>query len=185
LNLSVLAFSFLTLVNPGFGQQSRAPSEILSAKEVFARFCELDSQASQLTPDGWQRIAALFWNPGKAQRTRIIVTDGDGQFHPTPEREKILVGREYIEYGQISLPGLHFSAIDGLPPGVKIREALPVESRTLPGGEAAWRIEGTVPDPLLSVDEAIRYVSTVRAATNEDPIRRNADRTLAALKHFR
>src|ERR1035438_4679953 len=53
--------------------------QVPSAEDVFARFCELDSQGGQLTSDGWQKIAALFVNPGTPRHDRIIVTDRGGR----------------------------------------------------------------------------------------------------------
>ena len=160
--------------------------QVPSAEDVFARFCELDSQGGQLTPDGWQKIAALFVNPGTPQHDRIIVTDRGGQLRPAPEGAKVAVGREHIQYGQIDLPQVRFSAVDGLPPGAKIREAfMHVVKMPGPGGALQWRIEGPVPEPHLTVDAAIRYVTEIRADTKDAATRRNADRTLAALKHIR
>jgi hypothetical protein len=160
--------------------------QVPSAEDVFARFCELDSQGGQLTSDGWQKIAALFVNPGTPRHDRIIVTDRGGQLRPAPEGGKVGVGREHLQYGQIDLPQIRFSAVDGLPPGAKIREAfMYVVKVTGPGGAQEWRIEGPVPEPHLTVDAAIRYVNEIRANTKDATIRKNADRTLAALKHIR
>jgi hypothetical protein len=157
-----------------------------SAENVFARFCELDSQGGQLTPEGWQKIVALFVNPGAPRHNRIIVTDRGGQLRPAPEGGKVGVGREYIQYGQIDLPEVRFSAVDGIPPGAKIREALMyVVKMSGPGGAEELRIEGPVPEPHLTVDAAIRYVAGILADTKDAATRRNADRTLAALKHIR
>jgi hypothetical protein len=125
-------------------------------------------------------------NPGTPRHDRIIVTDRGGQLRPAPEGGKVGVGREHLQYGQIDLPQIRFSAVDGLPPGAKIREAfMYVVKVTGPGGGQEWRIEGPVPEPHLTVDAAIRYVNEIRANTKDATIRKNADRTLAALKHIR
>lgn len=167
----------------GGGTQS---SEASSAEEVFARFCQLDSQGGQLTPDGWRKIATLFVSPGISRRDKILVTDRGDQLRPTPEGAKIGVGREYILYGQIELPRLRFSAVNGLPPGAKILdEGYDLVNVSGPGGSAEWRIEGPVPQPHLTVDAAIRYVTEARTNAADAGIKKNADQTLAILKRFR
>jgi hypothetical protein len=180
------AFTIRTLTAIGLLAATRGPvlSQTPSAGEVFARFCKLDAQGAQLTDDGWQKIAALFVNPGKPRRDRITVTDGGGPLRPTREGAKIAVGREYIHFGQIDLPQVRFSNGE-VPPGAMIRE-LGGYVVKVPGsgGTEEWRIEGPVPRPLVTVDAAIRYVTELRANTKDVVIRKNADRTLAALKHF-
>jgi hypothetical protein len=164
---------------------SPALPQTLSADAVFARFCELDSRGAQLTPDGWQKIAALFVKPGAPRRDRIIVTDKrGGPLRSTPEGGKIGVGREYIWLGQIDLPQVRFSDTDA---GIKVVEAqgIYMVKITGPGGTEEWRIEGPVPEPHLTVDAAIRYVTEILASTKDAAIRKNADRTLAALKRIR
>lgn len=156
-----------------------------SADAVFARFCELDSHGAQLTSDGWQKIAALFVNPGPPRRDRIIVTnDRGGPLRSTPEGAKVDVGREYIWLGQIALPQVRFSDADA---GIKVVEAVGIHMVKVsgPSGTEEWRIEGPVPEPHLTVDAAIRYVAGILANTKDADIRKNADRTLAALKRLR
>jgi hypothetical protein len=173
-------FSALALAYSSSGQQRQAPS----AGDVFARFCKLDAQGGQLTHDGWRTIAALFVNPGTHRHDRIIVTDGCGSLGQSSEGEPIAVGRECIEYGQIDLPQVRFSALDGLPPGVKIHDLYNVVKIPTASG-MVWRIEGPVLEPRLNVATAIRYVIELRANAKDAIVKKNADRTLAALRHFR
>jgi hypothetical protein len=156
-----------------------------SGEQVFARFCKLDAQGGQLTADGWRNIAALFVNPGNRRLGRIVVTDGAGPRGASHEGEKIGVGRDYIKVGQIDIPRLRFSAVEGLPAGVIVREDFGYLLK-VPGanGVQKWRIGGPVPEPRVTVETAIRYVTEVRAKTIDAAIKRNADRTLAALKYF-
>ena len=177
--ISALALAYVCPGQRHQGVQTARPAE------VFSRFCELDSQGGQLTPDGWQKIAALFANPGTPRYQRVIVSDGGGPLRPTLETGKIAVGREYIEYGQIDLPQLRFSALNGLPAGVKVRSGAYVASVSGAVGAEQWRIEGPVPDPVVSVGAAILYVAKLGADAKDPVIKRNAERTLAALKHFR
>lgn len=178
--------SLLALGTVCLAQQRPGATEMSSANEVFARFCKLDAQGRQLVLDGWQEITALFVNPGSPQRKRIIVSDGGGPLLPSTEPGRIGVGREYIEYGQIDLPQLRFSALDGLPPNGKIRTTgtYMVKVSGASGAEE-WRIEGPVPDPVVNVAAAISFVTKLRDATTDPVIRANANRTLASLRYLR
>ena len=109
-------------------------SQTQSADEVFARFCKLDAQGGQLTPDGWRKIAALFLNPGPPRLDRIIVSDGGGPLRSTPGAGKIAVGREYIEYGQIDLPQLAFPRCMGTRLGSKCLRISTWCRRPVPAG---------------------------------------------------
>jgi hypothetical protein len=48
-----------------------------------------------------------------------------------------------------------------------------------------WRINGPAPEPHVTVDSAIRYVTRIRNTTRDHAIRNSADQTLAELAHFR
>jgi len=52
-------------------------------------------------------------------------------------------------------------------------------------GAEEWRIEGPVPDPVVTVAAAIAFVTRQRDATADAAIKANANRTLSALRHFR
>jgi hypothetical protein len=104
---------------------------------------------------------------------------------PTPDGDKIAVGREYIEFGQIDLLSARFSTLDGLPPGVKVREALSVAMVSHGAGSPEWRIEGSMPEPLLSVDAAIRFLTDLHSNAKDATIQQNANQTIAVLRRFR
>jgi hypothetical protein len=181
------AFTIRLLAAIGLLAATTAPafSQAPPDRDVFALFCKLDAQSGQLTDDGWQKIAALFVNPGKPRRDRIIISDGGGPLRSTPEGGKLGVGREYIRFGQIDFPQVRFSNGE-LPPGAKIREGgLHVIKVSGPGAPEEWRIEGPVPLPVVTVNAAIRYVIEIRTNTKDAVIKKNADRTLAALRRFR
>jgi hypothetical protein len=177
--LSLVAFAIAP------SQQRPIVARTSSPGDIFARFCELDAQGSQLTPDGWEKVASLFVNPGDPPRQRIIVSDGGDPLRPSVEAGKIAVGREYIQYGKIDLPQLRFTAVNGLPPNVKVRTGTYMVKVSVSSGVEEWRIEGPVPDPVVNVDAAISFVTKLRDATADPIIRANASRTLASLKYFR
>lgn len=52
-------------------------------------------------------------------------------------------------------------------------------------GAPEWRIAHSPPDLYITVDTAIHYVTDTRAQANDSDIKRNADKTLEALKPYR
>lgn len=165
------------------GTNSSLRSQTRSAEDISAIFIKLDSQGAQLTDDGWQKVAALFINPGPRRRNRIVVSDGGRPLLPGPEGARTGMGRDYLELGHIELPQLHFSAAD--PGGYRIRVLFDLVKVSGSNGASDWRIEGPVPEPVVTVEAAIRYVSGVRGNAKDAVIRKNADRTLAALRRLR
>lgn len=179
LTIEALTIALLAATNSSLWSQTHSP------EHIFALFVKLDSQGAQLTSDGWQEVAALFVTPGAPRRSRIFVTDGGGPGRPTPEGKKVGFVRDYLQFGHIELPQLHFSAADGSPGGAHLRAGFDLVKVSGPNGELEWRIEGPVPEPVVTIDAAIRYVIEVRANTKDAVLRNNADRTLAALRRLR
>jgi len=156
------------------------------------RFCELDARGEQLSSDGWKKVAALFATPIGPRRDKLILVRDFVVSHPNFERGKAEFYVEYIELGQIDPSRMRFSS--PLPPGMKVRAGFYVakQSGRRPGGTsnqaaecARWLIEGPVPEPHLTVDTAILYVTEFRKNAKDAVLRKNAEKTLAALKHFR
>jgi hypothetical protein len=151
--------------------------------EVAKRFINLDSRGGQLTDEGWREIASLFVNPGAPPRQSILVTDGGALGPPTPAGEKVGFSRTWMQFGRIDLRKMRFSTAD-VPVG-RIVGGFDLLRTPGPGGRSEWRIEGAVHEPIVTVDAAIQYVTKVRAVTRDAVIKKNADRTLAALRRLR
>ena len=167
-------------------------SQASSARDVLVRFCELDAKGEQLTSDGWKKVAALFEAPGAPRRKEITLIKDFGVSLPSLEKGKAGFYVQYIELGLIDLSAMRFSS--PLPPGIKVRAGFYVikQPRRRSGGmpgqveeSAEWLIEGPVPEPHLTVDTAIRYVTELHENAKNSAIRKNAEKTLAVLKHFR
>jgi len=159
-------------------------SQTKAAEAVFERFCELDSHRAQLTPGGWKEVAALFVRPGAPRNQTILITDLPEQAtvgRGTMEGRRVCVGRDFLLFGRLELPGIRFAAEAQ---GKLIRELIYVTKIAGPGQTESWRIEGPVPEPRLTVAAAIRYVSEVRENTRDSNLRTNADGTLAALRRL-
>jgi hypothetical protein len=154
-----------------------ALAQAQSARDVVVRFCDLDAQGKQLTPEGWQKVAALFINPGVRKLDRILVVRDFVVSRPIPEEGKLWFRADYTPIGWIDPERALFSP---LPPTLEVRGDFSVVS----GSDREWRIEGPVPNPGVTVDAAIRYAMVLRANAKDDATRKSADKALAALKRF-
>ncbi|MGO9095237.1 MAG: hypothetical protein ACLQGV_08435 [Bryobacteraceae bacterium] len=160
-------------------------AQVAPAGTALVRFCELDLQGEQLTPEGWQKVAALFERPGAPRRDEIIVVKDFGGSRPIFEKGRAGFYVEYVELGRIDLLNARFSS--PLPPGIKVRAEFHLTKQPAGGSSRAgeWRIEGPVPEPHVGVDAAIRCATELRAKAKDAAIKKNADRTLTALGRFR
>ena len=157
-------------------------SQDSSARDLLVRFCQLDAQGEQLSPEGWEKVAALFTMPGAPRRGRITVVRDFVVSNPAVDHGKAQFYVEYIELGRVDVSSARFSSL----PAVKVRSGF--EATTALGaktdGRGEWRIAGPVPRPRVTVDTAIRYVTQLRENSKDQVFIKNADRTLAALKTF-
>jgi hypothetical protein len=162
-------------------------------REVLEQYCELDAQGEQLTPDGWKRVAPLFVAAAAPRWGRIIVIKDSVVSHPNLRGDKAEFYVEYIQLGQIDSSHAKFSPL----PPAKVRAGFDLVltgeprnvgltgegTRTVRAGQ--WRIEGSPPEPHLTVDAALRYATDLRDRANDELTRRNADRAIRALKGLR
>jgi hypothetical protein len=167
-----------------------------AAKTVVERFCNLDAKGEQLTAGGWQKVAALFVNPGVPRRDWAMVVK-DFEVIPAPERSRRARKKGavsfYVEYTPVGMIDSSEARFSALPPTILVAPSFFIIQQTGQasgpsdqGGEfAGWRIEGPVPEPHLTLDAAIRYATELRAHATTDALRKNADNMLAALKRFR
>lgn len=162
-----------------------AYSQTPSPREVLKRFCDLDAQGEQLSPDGWKKVAALFVSPGEPRRVTIVVVRDFVVSTPSLEKDRAEFYVEYVELGRIDLSKMRFYS--PLPSGIKVRAGFYAARQpgAGPGEAAEWKIQGPVPEPHLTVDMAIRYATDLRASAKDDAVRTNADKTLAALRRIR
>jgi hypothetical protein len=111
---------------------------------------------------------------------------------PALEKDRAEFYVEYIELGRIDPAEGRFFPL----PPLKVRAGFWVtktkRSGLRSGGAsnqveepAEWRIAGSVPEPHVTVDTAIRYTTELRATATDVGIRKNADKMLAALKRLR
>jgi hypothetical protein len=183
--------SSIVIVLTLFSATQNQSSPQTSPRDVLERFCELDAQGKQMSADGWQEITPLFSAPVAPLRSKIIVAKDFVVSKAALKGNRAEFYVEYIILGQID-SSLSFSHL----PPVKVRagfdlvlmdkstERGPTVPRTQAIEPARWRIEGTPPEPHLTVEAAIHCVTELRSKALNDAARRNANKTIAILKSF-
>jgi hypothetical protein len=165
-------------------------SQIPSAKDILARFCDLDAQGGQLSPEGWEKMAALFVTPGAPRREKILVVKDFAISDPAFDARRAQFYVEYLEVGQIESASARFSSLPSM--NVRVSFDLVKASGIKSGahsseaeGPADWRIAGSMPAPHLTIGAAIRYATELSTNAKDAGIRQNADKSVAALKRLR
>jgi hypothetical protein len=186
---------------PLSAQSPTAPKRF--PKEVVEQFCKLDSAGKQLTSEGWPEVAGLFVRPTTPRRGKIIVVKDFVVPEATVVGNRAELYVEYIYLGQLSsgarFSDLYFppepSPVTG-PVKVRVVYNLILTDRHWQAGAAGgpareitgpteWRIEGSPPEPHITVQTAIQYVMQLRDKAKGSVIRKNANKSIAALKRLR
>ena len=145
-------------------------------ENVLKRFCELDVEGRQLTPEGRQEIAKLFVAPTTPQPNIIVVVRDFVISPPALNGRQAEFYVEYLTLGRLELSGATFTRL----PPLKVRAGFDL----VVSDDGMWRIGGAPPEPHLNVASAIRYATQLRDASKDEGIRKNADKTIRALKRF-
>jgi hypothetical protein len=169
--------SVLTCV-PSWGQES--------PRKVLEEFCQMDAQGGQLTGQGFRDVSAMFTQARESRGNRSIVVRDFVVSGPLIEEGKAKFYVEYVYLGQLDESGPRFSRLPpSFPPGpIKVRIEYTLSQKHQSSGPAQWRIDGAPRKPHISVSAAIKYVEQLRARATSAVMARNADRTIAALRHM-
>ena len=180
-----------------------------SAKQVVELFRKMDSHGERLTTEGWLKVAALFVRPDPLPRERTFtVVTGEivGQEVITGNHAEVWT--ECTEWGTID-PMARFSRVIGSAapingPGEPMEGPMMMRQPyklvftdsywelTRDGGSlkevkgnAAWRIESFDPGRHVAMETAIRYLTTLSNKSSDPVTRKNAARSIAALRRLR
>jgi hypothetical protein len=183
------AFSTLVVVVllgcPAFSQGS--------PRAVLERFSELDARGGQFSPDGQREIAKLFASMTEVKRKKIIVVRDFVVSHPALKKDQAEFYVEYIQLGRINTLHATFSSS----PTLKVRADFELaltsqhsESESNRGvtqeqRPSRWQIQGSPPEPHLTVDAAIHYLTELRDKSAIEVIKKNAEKSISALRHLR
>lgn len=165
------------------------PTPQIPPTQVVERFCQLDAEGKQLTPDGWREMMGLLAYPNPRRQQRIFVVKAFAVSEPVISGSNADVYVDYIKIGEINPVWEHFSPSPALKERVTFHLILtdqrPGMGRPGPRGPAStsigWRIEGPPPEPHLTVEGAIWYMINVRNTVQNEIIKKNADMTITAL----
>jgi hypothetical protein len=168
---------------------------------ILEEYCKMDAEGKQLSPDGWKEMARFFVRPAVPHLAKLIVAKNFGVGNASlTQEEKANVSAFYTYLGEINRRTGRFglallgqepvSNIPGQadytlyltdthwelePDGTTIKEVT---------GPLEWKLEGPPYDPRITVDTAIRYMTEMRQKSTDPTFRRNAAKTLTALKAF-
>lgn len=161
---------------PGHGSPQK------TAAAVVTDFRRIDAEGMQLTPDGWQAIAAFFTRPGSARLEKIAVLSKEGLSHASIADDNTAGVRVISTY--LGWVDVKSGRLEQEPHGLKSIHDFSLVL-TNPSTSPARKIEGPVPAPSVTVAAAILYVTRLSTTTAEAGVRKNAERTLAILKRAR
>lgn len=165
-------------------------------QRVVQEFCEKDAKGERLAPFGWQEMSAFFVEPGPPRPKRItVVRDtvvSNASIHDENKAEVVVY---YFYLGDIDPDTMVFKQWPTQHLEVLINFVLTLDQHPQSASDKGaakekalaplWRIESPAPEPHVTVDSAIRYVTRIRDTTRDHAIRNSADQTLAELAHFR
>lgn len=157
---------------------ARVQSTTTEPLAVARQYCRLAVDGARLTAKGRKQMADL----GRAfdttaPREAIVITTLEATSHTMVNDRQASIRIDSTYVGQLDLttarltrevPGLH--GLDGF---------------TMSLADGRWRIDSPQPAPYVGVRAAIRYVTELRDRATDASVRKNADRTLAALSQIR
>jgi hypothetical protein len=155
----------------------------------------MDANSERLTTSGWKKCNVFFLHPGLPPRDRVIgVMAGEIVGEATVKGDKAEVWTEFDFLGKIYPTGRFSRSLGGSPPlkspvpsSSKYRLILVDQHSNSGAGEAAgggasrWKIEDFASDSMVTIDVAIRYLERLRDKSDNDDVKKNAERSIAEL----
>ncbi len=190
----VLAFGVI-----GAFAQSPAPAA-KSPKALVQEYWNLETHGGRLTDQGWNKAAGFFLHPGPMPHNkRIVVIPEDSsvdEWTTNGNTALILVGLGKTVGTVDSNMAFVRDSSDAIKEGILFNVVftdrywiLNEDGKTVKevSGVPEWKIDTKGTDTViwLSLETAIRYVTQIRDEVTNVAIKKNADKTLAILKHYR
>lgn len=172
-------------------KSQKKPTEL-----VVKRYEKFIADGSLLTPEGWKRASKLFdtSDPYPSNGEIWVVSTGG------------LVGEDWLKGDRAQVETKWNDSFGTIDSSLRLKPPDPSGSIMMgeifslvfihqpsgtigtgpaPAGLGEWKIEGPRHVRTATIPVAIRYVTEMRDQSNDPAIRRNADRTIAALKRLR
>jgi hypothetical protein len=165
-----------------------------SPVHVVKEFCSLDSEGKRLSPKEAGELSNLAVHPDSPHWEKIVVVENWAVSNASiSEQHKATAVVEYLSLGRIDLnTGLlqpeptspvkelvNFNLILANAP-VAAGEHSPIETNA-----DSWKIDGPLPEPHLTIDAAIQYLTELRDKSSSPVIKKNTNQSLAQLKTLR
>jgi hypothetical protein len=179
----------------GAGAQN-SKEQLKPTEQLVRRYEKLIAAGDLLTPTGWKRASQLFEksNPYPPSGEIYVVSTGGAVGEDWVKGDRAQVETKWDDnYGTID------SALRYKPPSPSGRIAMGqifplILTHAQPDGSgnstpptepaAEWKFEGYLRIRSATIPAAIKYVKQMRDRSTDPAIRKNADRTIAALKRL-
>src|SRR5208282_485885 len=191
----VLLVSFSLNVTAAMTQVDKKP--LTATERLIRRYEKLIASGDLLTPAGWNRASKLF------EKSEAYPQDGEISVVSTGG----LVGEDWVHGDRAQVDtkwndyyGTIDSALRLKPPtpsgSIVMAETFSLVFVRPPSNDAGrttvassptageWKFEGALRTRSATIPEAIEYVEKMRDQSNDPAIRKNAGRTIAALKRL-
>jgi hypothetical protein len=197
LGLALGTFGVQTQVTPE--SQAQPQTHEPSAREVVERLWSMATEDELLKPEGVSRASSLFAQPSPSPRTKSfrVISNSYWVDRPRIDGTSAKVAVEYEDVGSIDST-LRFTPA---PPSRYLKTSIDYELVFAPShskmfaadgktllrevaGHPEWQINGSQQTPWTTVNTAIRYVLESRGKTTDSMVKKNADKTIAALLRY-
>jgi len=194
--LALFALLVTLLGSNGWGQVSSISET--SPRELVEQLWTMAARGELLTKSGWQKAAKFFTSPGSTPGRKVIRVFSDyyGVNYSSVDGKNAIVEMEYVDSGEINeklqytpprpthLKKTSFKYHLVLVPSYSVIYGTDgktiLQKKEIPG-IYAWQIEGSPPDPWITVNAAFRYVIEARNKSNDAEMKANAETTLENL----
>jgi hypothetical protein len=163
------------------------------AKTLLQRYCKDDFDGKQLSSEGFELMSRMFEKlPSSPPVLAHVIRDDWGvvtDLHP--QGNTVNAYMEYINLGRLNLKTLHYSAT----PLLKNRESFAILRGNGISGAAngvepravspEWIIQGSIPEPRISVDVALAYLTRGRSLAKTAEGQREIDKAIKLLERQR
>jgi len=153
-----------------------------SAREALVRFCGMDLNGDQLSPEGSKNVATFFTSADRLPSHKITLVKDFVVSQSSDESGKAPLYVEYLTLGEVDLVKSAFVPTPPMKTRAEFNLTRQVHSHDDGRKAVVWLIEGPVPSPHVSVDAAIRYFTSLGASTKDPQRQQRLEKLVAELR---